>query len=113
MIGVLSVAACASSSVQKVGTSSYAPLPDSADVVVFTAENQVKQPFEVVGVISHNDPGKYHIRTLADAIPELKAQAREVGANAIIIDKSEPVKSGLISTGIYVEARAIRMKVKS
>jgi hypothetical protein len=112
LLGVLSLAACASTSVQKIGTSSYAPLDPNAEVVVFTAADQVKQPFEVVGVISHNDPGKYHVRTLADALPELQAKAREVGANAIIIDKSEPVKSGIISTGIYVEARAIRLKSK-
>jgi hypothetical protein len=37
-------------------------------------------------------------------------KARAVGGNAIIIDKSHPIKSGIISTGIYVEARAIRLK---
>lgn len=48
--------------------------------------------------------------SLGDAIEPLKEKAREVGANAIIIDKSQLIKSGIISTGIYVEARAIRLK---
>jgi hypothetical protein len=103
------LASCASSSVQRVGTASYAPAAPSADVAVFTADNQVKQPFEVIGVISYDNPGKYQILNLGDAIEPLKAKAREVGANGMVIDKSQPVKSGIISTGIYVEARAIRI----
>ena len=103
------LASCASSSVQRVGTASYAPAAPSADVAVFTADNHVKQPFEVIGVISYDNPGKYQILNLGDAIEPLKAKAREVGANGMIIDKSQPVKSGIISTGIYVEARAIRI----
>ncbi|HEY2457926.1 MAG TPA: hypothetical protein VGI13_11550 [Candidatus Acidoferrum sp.] len=43
-----------------------------------------------------------------NAIEPLKTKAREIGANGIIIDKSQPIKSGIISTGIYAEARAIR-----
>jgi hypothetical protein len=103
------LASCTSSSVQRVGTASYAPISPTADVTVFTADNQIKQPFEVIGVISYDNPGKYQILNLGDAIEPLKAKAREVGANGIIIDKSQLVKSGIISTGIYVEARAIRI----
>jgi hypothetical protein len=40
----------------------------------------------------------------------LKTKARKIGANGIILDKSQPIKSGIISTGIWVEARAIRLK---
>jgi len=107
---ILIVAGCASSSVQKIGTSAYAPLPESAEIIVFTEPSQIKRPYEVIGIISYDNPGKYRILTLGDAIEPLKEKAREIGANAIIIDKSQPVKSGIISTGIYVEARAIRLK---
>jgi hypothetical protein len=107
---VLCLAACAASSVQKVGTSTYAPLAANAEVIVYTAENQIKKPYDVVGIVSYNNPGKYQVLTLADAIEPLKAKAREIGANAIVIDKSQPVKSGFISTGVYAEARAIRTK---
>jgi len=48
--------------------------------------------------------------SLGDAVEPLKEKAREVGANAIIIDKSQPVKSGITSTGIYAEVPAIRLK---
>lgn len=112
IFGVLVLTACASNSVQRIGSSTYSALDESVDVAVFTSEDQVKGPFEVIGVISHNDPGKYHVRSLGDAIPPLKDKAREIGANGIIIDKSQPVKSGIISTGIYVEARAIRVGPK-
>jgi hypothetical protein len=103
-------AACASSSVQKIGTTAYAPLAPGAEVAVYTAESQIKQPFEVVGVISYDNPGKYRIMNLGDSMDRLKEEARAVGGNGIIIDKSHPIKSGIISTGIYVEARAIRVK---
>jgi hypothetical protein len=109
LLAAFFLSACASSSVEKIGTSSYAPLAPNAEVVVFTAESQIKQPFDVVGIISYDNPGKFQILTLGDAIDGLKEKARSVGANAIIIDKSHPVKSGIISTGIYAEARAIRL----
>jgi hypothetical protein len=110
MLVISLLGACASESVQKIGAATYAPLPSTQDVLVFTAENQIKQPFEVVGIISYDNPGKYRILSLGNAIEPLKEKARQVGGNAIIIDKSQPIKSGIISTGIYVEARAIRLK---
>jgi hypothetical protein len=66
----------------------------------FTGENQIKQPFEAVGIISYDNPGKFQILSLGNAIEPLKEKTREVGGNAIIIDKSQPIKSGIISTGI-------------
>jgi len=65
------LSACASSSVQKIGTASYDPLPSSSDVVVFTSESQIKEPYEVVGIISYDNPGKYHVLSLGDAIEPL------------------------------------------
>ena len=110
LLAVLALAGCVSSSVTKIGTSDYPPLEPNEEVSVYTAEDQIKQPFDVVGIISYDNPGKYRILTLGAAIEPLKAKARLVGGNAIIIDKSHPVKSGIISTGIYVEARAIRLR---
>ena len=49
LAGVL-LASCASSSVQRVGSANYAPISPTTDVAVFTADSQVKQPFEVIGV---------------------------------------------------------------
>jgi len=110
VLAVFFLAACASSSVERIGTAWYSPQPPNAEVFVFTDASQVKVPYEVVGIISYDNPGKYQVLSLGDAIEPLKTKAREIGANGIIIDKSQPVKSGLISTGIYAEARAIRLK---
>jgi hypothetical protein len=111
-IVALVFAGCANSSVQRIGTAAYAPLAPGAEVAVFTAESQIKQPFDVVGIISYDNPGKYQILSLGSAIEPLKEKARSVGGNAIIIDKSNPIKSGIISTRIYVEARAIRLTAR-
>jgi hypothetical protein len=78
-----------------------------AEVAVFTADAQVGQSFMVIGTISYTNAGKYQILSLGDAIEPLKAKARELGANGVIVDHYEPVKSGIISTGIAVQARAI------
>ncbi|MGO9267001.1 MAG: hypothetical protein ACLQBA_19350 [Candidatus Binataceae bacterium] len=100
---------CARASVQAIGTSHYPPLARNAEVLVYTDDSQVKEPYEVVGIISYTNPGKYQVLTLGKAIEPLKKKAREIGANGIIIGQSKPVKSGIISTGISVDARAIRI----
>jgi hypothetical protein len=33
----------------------YAPLAVNAEVVVYTAENQIKKPYDVVGIISYKN----------------------------------------------------------
>ena len=104
------LAGCASSSAQRIGDTDYPAVPNTTNVTVYTSDSQVKQPFTVVGLVSYDDPGKYQILDIGDAIEPLKQKARELGANAIILDKSEPTKSGLISTGIFAEARAIRFQ---
>jgi hypothetical protein len=102
--------ACATTSVTKTGTLDYPQLEPNEEVSVFTAEDQIKSPFDVVGTVSYNNPGKHRNLTPKAAIKPLKAKARLVGGNAIIIDTSRPVKSGIVSTGIHVEARAIRLR---
>jgi hypothetical protein len=105
-----SVVGCARTGVTPVGGGHYPPLPPPQEVLIFSSETEVKKPFEVIGIITHNDPGKYRVLTLNDAIPALKEKARSSGANGIIIDESRAVKSGIISTGISVKARAILIK---
>lgn len=104
----LVIAACAS--VEKVGTASYASLPPTADVAVFLNERQIPQPFEVIGAVSYSDPGKFQRLGVTDSFDGLKAKAREIGANGVIIDHSEPIYSGIISRGIAVTGRAIRLE---
>jgi hypothetical protein len=40
--------------------------------------SQVKEPYEVVGIISYENPGKYQVLSLGDAIEPLKTKAREL-----------------------------------
>jgi hypothetical protein len=109
-LGTSLLIGCANSSVERIGTASYVAQPAGSEVFVFTDASQVKEPYEVVGIISYDNPGKWQVLTVGDAIEPLKEKAREIGANGIIIDKSQPIKSGIVSTDIYAEARAIRFK---
>lgn len=59
----------------------YPALPPEQTVKVFSSERDVGQPYQVVGVISHTDPGKYQVLTLGDAIPRLIEKARALGAD--------------------------------
>jgi hypothetical protein len=110
MIAAVSLFLGACGNVEKVGTGSHAPLPATAEVALFTEEGQVKQPFDVIGKISYGDPGKFQNLSLKDTFEPLKARAREIGANGVIIDKSDTIVSGIFSRGITVEARAIRLQ---
>ena len=71
--------------------------------------SDIHQPFEVVADVTAMDLGKWQVLTMQDSLPALEAKARAVGANAIIVDSYQPVKSGIISTGYSVQARAIRL----
>ncbi len=113
LVATLLLAGCAKSSVHRIGTANYAALPQDAEVLVYTDDTQVKTPFEVIGIISYANPGKYQVLTAGDAIEPLKAKAREVGGNGIIVGQSQAIKSGFISRGVTVTARAIRVSVTS
>jgi hypothetical protein len=105
LVGLL--AACVSAGVTPIGSNTFARLPAGSEVQVFSAENQITGHYEIIGLISYTNPGKYQILSLSDVIPDLKNQARKAGANGIIIDETHVVKSGIISTGIGVTGRAI------
>jgi len=89
---------------------SHNPLPPTYEVFVFSGERDITRQFEVLGIITYTNPGKYQILSLDDAIPALKEKARSIGANGLIIDESHTTKSGFISTGVSVRARAILIK---
>ncbi|MBN2495524.1 MAG: hypothetical protein JXR96_13090 [Deltaproteobacteria bacterium] len=108
-IAAIWIAGCATTSLTPVGTRAYRPLLAGDEVTVFSADTDVREPFEVVGIIDYANPGKYQVLTLGDALPELLDRARVAGANGIIIDRTELIRSGIISTGIAVRARAIRL----
>ena len=107
MVLCLMLAGCATGRVIPVGTAHRPPLPDDAPVYIFSSEKEVGAAFTVIGILSYTDPGKYQILSLASVIPEMQKQARRAGANGLIIDENHVVKSGIISTGIGITARAI------
>lgn len=94
----------------RVGTHQYDALPASAAVAVFSSASDAPRTFEVVAMLSHADPCGFHRCSLKDAIEPLSAKARQVGANAIIIDGVQTVKTSLTSTGVGVDARAVRIE---
>jgi hypothetical protein len=109
----LLLGACASHEpVRTVDSSTYPALPPAVDVAVFTDAEQIKEPYEVIGPISYTDPGKYQMVAATNAVEPLKARARAIGGNGIIVGNPEPVKSGIVTIGITVEARAIRLTGK-
>ena len=107
VIAVTLLSACVSAGVTPIGSNALRPLSPNAQVYVYSSEKQVTTPFKVIGIISYSNPGKFQILSLADVIPALKDQARNAGANGIIIDETHVIKSGIISTGIGVTGRAI------
>jgi hypothetical protein len=114
VVAGLLLGACATGDpVRTVGPSAYGTLPPQVEVAVFTEAGQVKEPYEVIGPISYVDPGKYEMVAVSNAVEPLKAKARAIGGNGIIIDKTESVKSGIVTTGVAVQARAIRLTGKN
>ncbi len=105
----LSSAACASSSAVRYGNVAYAPLPAEAPVAVFPDDASVGQPYEVIGEVEVDNPGKWQVLVASDAISQLSRLARGLGANGIIVDDVEQVESGIVSRGYAGRARAIRL----
>ena len=109
LIAVFLLSACVSSGIIPIGTERLSPLPPGTPILVYSSEKEVEGTFKVIGLISYTNAGKYQILSLSDVIEDLKEQARGAGANGIIIDETHVVKSGIISTGIGVSGRAIRI----
>ncbi len=103
----LVLAGCATGGVIPVGSVLHPPLPENAQVYIFLSEKEVGASFTVIGILSYTNPGKYQILSLSSVVAELKEMARKSGANGLIIDDNHVVKSGIISTGISITARAI------
>ena len=111
LVGVLALAACASTG-QEYGAA-FSPLPPSTEVAVFAANARIDEPFEVIGQIYYDDRGSFQILSVDSAMEPLKQKARAIGANGLIMERSEPVESGIVSRGIYVEALAVRLTGRS
>jgi hypothetical protein len=95
------------------GSRALSPLPPASPVYIYSSEKEVAAPFRVIGNISYRNPGVNQIFLFADAVPDLKEQARKVGANGIIIDEMAVSESEALAhlqsyrTPFHLEARAI------
>jgi hypothetical protein len=107
-VPVLLFTGCITSSITPTGSEPRLAPSDPSSIVVFDREESVGKAFKTLGLLNYKNPGKYQRLTLQNAIQPLKEQASSLGANGIIIDKHYIIRSGMISTGIGVEARAIR-----
>jgi hypothetical protein len=113
-LGILSgiflfVFGCATQPPTLYGDHRYPALSADLPVAVYMKESDIHGQYEVIGSFGAIDLGKWQLLTMEDALPVLKEKARSMGANAIIIDDYQPVKSGIISTGYSVRARGIRL----
>jgi hypothetical protein len=108
--GQLALSSCSAQPPIVYGDRHYAALPANTSVQVFMRESDIHQRYEVLGAVTAMDLGKYQMLGLQDAFPTLKQKALAVGGNGLIIDSYQPVKSGILSTGYSVQARAIRLQ---
>jgi hypothetical protein len=67
------------------------------DVTVFAADAQIDEPFEGIGQIYYDDAGPFQILGVDSAMKLLKQRARAIGADGLILGRSEPVELGIVS----------------
>ncbi len=109
LVGVLAaLAGCANPPVFY-GDNRYPALSETAPIHVYMKESDIRVPYDVIATITAMDLGKYQMLTIQDLFPTLEAKARAIGANAVIVDGYQPVKSGIFSTGYSVYGRAVRV----
>ena len=73
-------------------------------------ENQLPTNFKVIAELNYYNWGKLRNITVEDIVSWFKADAQQIGANAIIIDSCGTVYSGIFSKGKNAKARAILIK---
>ena len=102
---------CASTSVVPVGSTTYPSMSHSEPVQIFQNETEVQGEYTVLGMITHgrNATTIFQSATFsAEDLEAVKAQARSIGANGVILDFVKP--GGAYGAGLQVRARAIRIK---
>jgi hypothetical protein len=102
-------AGCARSYITPVGPQHFQPQMDNATFYVLDRESDIAGPYILVGEINFRSPGKYEELQERDAIPELTKQARQLGANCIIIDQRIEIRQGLVQVGLAIKGRAVRL----
>lgn len=78
---------------------SVSPAPAGKAVHVYYNPNDVKQPFQAVGLITVNyeKGGQWNLSHETKLIDKVIRRARELGANGLILQISQPQSSGPVS----------------
>ena len=108
--GMFLLAGCVSTKVTQVGTETFSPLPKTTHVFVFANEIGMDTVYIPLGLI-HNTARAYLTPyVLNDVIDTLKDKARELGANALIVEQGTDTDSFYLT--LDVRARAVRLPDK-
>lgn len=110
LLGALGLSSCASTQSDYLLTGErYAARSVDAQVVVYEGEAAPDQAYTVIGEVYVTKEGHLRSYTLENAMPELKVQARRVGAHAVMSITEK--RSRHLEAGLYiVSAQAIRYK---
>ena len=108
--GMLFLAGCVSTSVTRIGAETFPSLPETTNVLVFSNEGEIHTTYIPLGIVHNNAEGMGGTYILGDVIEALKGKAREIGANALIIDQTRT--TGHYGRGLSVQARAVRIPDK-
>ena len=82
---ILTAGGCASTSLVKLGETSYPPKPSNCKIIVYTQPPQNTKYDEIALITARGGGTIFSDSDAGSVIPELKAKACEVGADAIII----------------------------
>ncbi len=108
LILVLGLCGCAATTQQSVrtGSKTLAARPDAAPIDIYLAEQKVDHPFEEVGMVSAQKRAATAFNTvqLADLVPMLQAQARALGADAVIIRETSEFKGASLTGSMTIPA---------
>jgi len=110
LVIMILLSGCASTSVIPVGNTTFPPLSHSEQVQIFQNEAEVHGEYTVLGMITHgrNATTIFQSATFsAEDLEAVKARARSIGANGVILDFVEP--GGAYGEGLQVRAKAIRI----
>jgi len=91
--------------------------PYQGDVAVYFSkndctgiENQLPTNYEIIAELEYYNWGKFRNISVEDIVAWFKADAQQIGANAIIINSCSTVYSGFASRGKSARAKAILVK---
>lgn len=78
-----------------------------APITVYLAPSDVPPGAVVLGGLDYSDPAFAQRKDLDHAVGVFKEEARKLGANAIVIDSHDTIRTGILNRGIKATGRAL------